>query len=185
MSTPRTSRLPWPAMFESTTASMTGTATRTVGARLDRLEHLLVEAGLAGRDLQLGLAGDAIDRAGRTRTSTLWFAVCMPTNTATPSTMPAVVSSVRRTCLRKYGQLIRRSRITRCHAGASRSHVLDDAAVAERDRAAAARGDLHVVRDDDDRRAEARVQIANQRRISSPVLVSRLPVGSSASRIGG
>ena len=40
---------------------MTGTATRTSRQRLHLLEHLLVEAGLAGRDLQLGLAGDAID----------------------------------------------------------------------------------------------------------------------------
>ena len=44
--------------------------------------------------------------------STLWLAVCMPTNTATPRTMPAVVSSDRSRCLRTYGQLIRRSRIT-------------------------------------------------------------------------
>ena len=29
--------------------------------RLHRLEHVFAEAGLAGRDLQLGLAGDAID----------------------------------------------------------------------------------------------------------------------------
>ena len=42
---------------------------------------------------------------------TLWFAVCMPTNTATPSTMPAVVSSDRSTCFRKYGQLISLRRI--------------------------------------------------------------------------
>ncbi len=44
---------------------------------------------------------------------TLWFAVCMPTNTATPRTIPAIVRSVRTTCLRKYGQLINRSRIMR------------------------------------------------------------------------
>ena len=68
--------------------------------------------------------------------STLWFAVCMPTNTATPSTMPAVVSSVRSTCLRKYGQLIRRSRII------ARTSSHDSAAVAQRDRAAAALGDV-------------------------------------------
>ena len=43
--------------------------------------------------------------------STLWFAVCIPTKTATPSTMPAIVSIVRSTCLRKYGQLMSLSRI--------------------------------------------------------------------------
>ena len=48
---------------ESTTASMTGTATRTAGDACTRLEHLFVEAGLAGRDLQLGLAGNAVDGA--------------------------------------------------------------------------------------------------------------------------
>ena len=104
-----------------------GDAHRRRGLHL--LEHVLVEAGLAGRDLQLGLAGDAIDGAARTRTARSEFAVCMPTNTATPSTMPAVVSSVRSTCLRKYGQLMSRSRIID-------AHVLDDAAVAQRDRCA-------------------------------------------------
>ena len=40
---------------------MTGTATRTAGSGLDFLEHVLAEAGFAGGDLQLGLAGNAID----------------------------------------------------------------------------------------------------------------------------
>ena len=86
----------------------------------------------------------------------------MPTNTATPSTMPAVVSTVRRMCLRKYGQLIRRSRIMRRRDRRS-PDVLDDAAVAQRDRPAAALGDVHVVRHDHDGRAEPGVQIADQR----------------------
>ena len=41
--------------------------------------------------------------------------------------------------------------------------VLDDPAVAQRDRALAALGDLHVVRDDDDGAGEAAVDVANQR----------------------
>src|SRR4029077_9951314 len=87
----------------------------------------------------------------------------MPTNTATPSTMPAVVSAVRSTCLRKYGQLIRRSRIIGSRSLAPRAmHVLDEAAVAKGDGAFAAFGDGHVVRDDDDGRSEAGVDVANQ-----------------------
>src|SRR4051812_6507109 len=108
----------------------------------------------------------------------------MPTNTATPSTIPAVVSIVRRTCLRKYGQLIRRSRIIaspaptgvlgaqfragrrgiRGGSGADRrtSGVFDDAAVAKSDGPIAARRDAHVVGDDDDGGAQALVEIANQ-----------------------
>ena len=144
---------------------------------LHLLEHLLAEARFARRDLQLGLAGDAIDRVVEPA-STLWLAVCMPTNTATPSTMPAVVSSVRSTCLRKYGQLIRAG-------GASLQDVVGDAAVAERHDALAASRDVHVVRHDDDRGAEAGVQVRMSARMSWPVRVSRLPVGSSASRIGG
>src|SRR5213080_4144040 len=86
----------------------------------------------------------------------------MPTNTATPSTMPAVVRIVRSTWRRKYGQEISRSRIT-SGSCLNAPHVLDDAAVAERDRALAAVRHVHVVRDDDDGGAESRVEIANQR----------------------
>ena len=83
----------------------------------------------------------------------------MPTNTATPSTMPAVVSSVRRTCLRKYGQLISRSRI-RIHRGATSSTTRPSRSAIVRSQLSR---DVHVVRHDDDRRAEPRVQVANQR----------------------
>src|SRR5206468_6035114 len=41
-------------------------------------------------------------------------------------------------------------------------NVLDDAAVAERDRALTAVRDVHVVRDDDDGRFETGVEVANQ-----------------------
>src|SRR6185295_17015421 len=84
--------------------------------------------------------------------------------TATPRTMPAVVSAVRSTWRRKYGQLISRSRIilpSGLTAGAA--DVFDDAAVAQGDGALAALRHGHVVRDDDDRRAEAGVQVADQR----------------------
>ena len=67
---------------------MTGTATLTSGMRLHALEHLLVEPALARRHLQLRLPGDAVDRLVEARTARDWLAVCMPTNTATPSTMP-------------------------------------------------------------------------------------------------
>ena len=53
MSTPRIEQVALAVNPVSTTASMTGTATRTSGTRLDALEHLLGESGLAGRDLQL------------------------------------------------------------------------------------------------------------------------------------
>src|SRR6185436_3354808 len=89
----------------------------------------------------------------------------MPTKTATPRTMPAVVSAVRSTWRRKYGQLISRSRIilpSGLTAGAA--DVFDDAAVAQGDGALAALRHGHVVRDDDDRRAEAGVQVADQRK---------------------
>src|SRR5690348_14300790 len=89
----------------------------------------------------------------------------MPTKTATPSTMPAVVSSVRRTCLRKYGQLISLKSDMLTTRGTRRrpAHVFDDAAVAERDRPLAAPCDAHVVGDDDDRRLQAAVKIADER----------------------
>ena len=48
-------------------------------------------------------------------------------------------------------------------AGSDRARCLHDPAVAQGDRPAAALGDLHVVRHDDDGRAEARVQVADQR----------------------
>ena len=62
----------------------------------------------------------------RTRTARSGSPCACPTNTATPSTMPAIVSIVRSTCLRKYGQLISRSRIIggrprRCGRRAARS----------------------------------------------------------------
>src|SRR6185295_12433011 len=88
----------------------------------------------------------------------------MPTKTATPRTMPAVVSAVRSTWRRKYGQLISRSRIilpSGLTAGAA--DVFDDAAVAQGDGALAALRHAHVVRDDDDRASEARVDVTNQR----------------------
>ena len=95
----------------STTASMTGTATRTVGARLD-LSRAPPRRSRSRRRSPAARSCRRCDRrCARTRTARSEFAVCMPTNTATPSTMPAVVSSVRSTCLRKYGQLISRSRI--------------------------------------------------------------------------
>ena len=41
---------------------MTGTATRNRGGALHPFEHVLVEPGFARRDLQIGLAGDAVYR---------------------------------------------------------------------------------------------------------------------------
>src|SRR5580693_10117369 len=47
----------------------------------------------------------------RNANRTDWLAVCIPTNTATPNTIPARVSNHRNACLRMYGQLISLSRI--------------------------------------------------------------------------
>ena len=82
--------------------------------------------GLAGRHLQLGLARDAIDRAARTRRARSGSPCACRRTPRRRARCPAVVSIVRRTCLRKYGQLMSRSRIIgarprRCGRRAARS----------------------------------------------------------------
>jgi hypothetical protein len=57
-------------------------------------------------------------------------------------------------------------------------------AVAQHDHATRVGGDVGFVRDHDDRLAGGR-EFSNTRMISSDVFESRLPVGSSASRIDG
>src|SRR5829696_6216890 len=163
MSMPSTSRLPWPRRFESTTASITGTATRTLSAPCtcsSTSSSNPVSPAVTCSSVLPAIRSTVREKAN----STLWLAVCMPTNTATPNTIPAIVSAVRRRWRRKYGQLIRRSRImasSRLARGSS--DVLDDAAVAKGDGALRALRDRHVVRDDHDRRSEAAVQVADER----------------------
>ena len=174
---------PAPRLFESTTASMTGTATRTVEAACT------FSSTSSSKPVSPAVTCSSVLPAMRST-------VCENANEHAlirgvhadehghAQHDPGRGQHVRSTCLRKYGQLIRRKQDHR-RATALLRDVLDDAAVAERDGALAALGDLHVVRHDDDGRAEAacrsRMSAGSPRRCC----VSRLPVGSSASRIGG
>ena len=187
MSTPRISRLPSPLMRVSTTASITGTATRTRRGGLDLVQNLFVEARLARRHLQLGLAGDAIDGSRKREQHALIRRVHADEHGDAqhdaggrehgPQDVLAEVgpadqrqeNHVFTTCF-----VLRASCFVRCRSGAvlERSRapdrfrsrdVLDDSSIAERNRSRATVSDLHVVRHDDDRRAEARVQIADER----------------------
>ncbi len=102
--------LPWPGSPVSTTASITGTATRTSGRAWTR------SSTSSSNPLSPAVTCSWVVPATRSTVwcsakSTDWFAVCMPRNTPTPRTMPAVVRIVRTRCLRVYGQLISRSRI--------------------------------------------------------------------------
>ena len=105
----------------------------------------------------------------------------MATNTATPSTMPTTVSSERTACFFRYGQLMSRS--SRMHPYRLTSPtIFPSRIVMVRWQVC---GHVRVVRDDENRRAELTCRSLTSRRMSAPVCVSRLPVGSSASRIGG
>src|SRR5580698_5934446 len=86
----------------------------------------------------------------------------MPTNTATPSTIPAMVSNQRGRCWRTYGQLMSFSRIMSGYehlAGA----VFFNAPIAQGHQAGTALGHLNIVGDNQDRGTQALMQIANQR----------------------
>ena len=83
----------------------------------------------------------------------------MPTNTPTPKTIPAVVSSHRSRCLRAYGQLIRRSSLM---GGILPFARLQQSCRRECDGPRAAFGYRLIVGDDQHRRAQAIMQIVNQ-----------------------
>src|SRR5580700_8140370 len=91
----------------------------------------------------------------------------MPTNTATPSTIPAMVSSQRGRCCRTYGQLMSFSRImdryTRRAVVQTARAVFFNTPVPQGNQTRAAFGHLKIVRDDQNRRAQPLVQVANQR----------------------
>ncbi len=97
-------------MFVSATASITGTATRTNGDDCTR------SSVSSGNPVSPAVTCSSVLPAMRSTvrenaSSTLLFALFIPTNTATPKTMPATVRIVLSTCLRMYGHVISRSRI--------------------------------------------------------------------------
>ena len=100
---------------------------------LHALQHVLVETGVAGRDLELRLAGDPVHGVAE-GASTESFAVRMPTSSAMPSAMPAVVSTRAQQVLAEVGP-------ARSAAAGSSPHVSGDAGVAQGDGARAAFGD--------------------------------------------
>jgi hypothetical protein len=112
MSTPSTRMFPSAPSRRFTTASMTGTAVRTPAAFWTRSR--ISSPNPVSPEVTCNCVAPAILSTVRVKAlRTLWFAVCIPTNTATPSTMPAIVSSVRSLCLRTYCQVISRSSLIR------------------------------------------------------------------------
>ncbi len=97
MSTPRISRLPWPASRVPTTASMTGAATRTSASDCTRSSTSSSKPG-SPAVICSSVAPAMRSSVSWNIASTARFAVCMATNTATPMTMPIVVRIVRVVC---------------------------------------------------------------------------------------
>ena len=150
--------MPWPGRFgvDDRFDDRHGDADRR--ARLHRLEHLFVEAGLARRHLQLGLAGDAIDGAREREQHALIRGVHADEHrdaehdAGRRQQRPQdVLAEVRPADQAQQDH--RRCRLTSSTMRPSRSAIV---------RWQLSR-DVHVVRDDDDGRAEARVQVADQR----------------------
>ena len=81
-----------------------------LGNRLHALEHLLGKSGLAGRHLQLGRAGDAIDRSLEREEHRLIRRVHARRTQRRRARCPTTVSSERTACFCRYGQLMSRSR---------------------------------------------------------------------------
>ena len=118
--------------------------------RLDSLEDLFVEAGLAGAHLQLGFSGDPIDGRVEAEQHALIGRVHADEDRHAQHD-PADRQQRPQHVLSEVRPADEAQEDHRATPQRRAPHVLDDAAVAQRDGPRAALGDLHVVRDDDDR----------------------------------
>ena len=122
---------------------------------LDLLEHVFAEASFAGGDLQVRLAGNAIDRSARRRGARSGSR-CASRRTPRCQGRPG------RGQHRAQQMALGRTASSRGRA-VSPGDVLGDPAVPQRDVRSQLSRHVGVVGDDHDRGAEARVEVANER----------------------